>query len=118
MLAECALRQSLPTRRIIQPQTSNPAGPFPRKTRHGREQEKWSEDMGDVCGMCHDTVDLGEWKHPGSGESLQLCRYCRESVIGVCSRCGELLVKHDRYGVEGDGSYICSRCAQVLEDGD
>ncbi len=69
------------------------------------------------CSICHDTAELDLWRHPGTGEELTFCRYCREAIVGVCRRCNEVLVKFDRFGMYEDGSYICSRCAEAEEDG-
>lgn len=74
--------------------------------------------MEEFCFVCHDPLDLVDWKHPTTGESLLLCRFCMRSVIGTCHRCDEVIMNVDRYGVDEKGNKICSACAaaQELED--
>jgi len=74
--------------------------------------------MEEICELCHDPLDLTEWKHPGTDESHTLCAFCRRSVIGVCHECNEILVSIDRYGVNEAGYKICSACAERHELGD
>ncbi len=67
--------------------------------------------MDTACSVCHDTLDLVEWTHPGTGEAVTLCQFCMKSVIGTCHECDDIIMNVDRYGVDEKGNKICSACA-------